>query len=154
MVENYRCNQYREDAIEEQKPKIAKLIELCRTKAVEDFKEQCNEILDGSANFFTSKAHKYSQAAQTRNQDELKEALMLQLYQAFEVQVKFCRDYQNDKVLTETKKLEQKPLEEIAEILSSVLNTLFKSNLDSYERKLNNITLDGSGWQDKVSLQV
>ena len=60
MVENYRCNQYREDAIEEQKPKIAKLIELCRTKAVEDFKEQCNEILDGSAKFFTSKAHKYS----------------------------------------------------------------------------------------------
>ena len=57
-----------------------------------------------------------------------------------------------DKVTTDIKKLEQKNLDDVADQLAKILNTLVESTIGSFTRKAESLVMDGSGWGIKVNI--
>jgi len=51
------------------------------------------------------------------------------------------RQYTYDKVVSEIKKLQSKPLEEVASQLNAILKALVEQNMKSYTRKANSLVL-------------
>ncbi len=73
----------------------------------------------------------YNEVAKQSNKEvfakvyrELQEQLLTQLYHCFDSQLKMIRQYTYDKVVTEIRKLQTKPLEEVADQLDAILKAL------------------------------
>ena len=57
-----------------------------------------------------------------------------------------------EKVTTDVKKLEAKNLDDVADQLAKILNTLLESTLNNYTKKADALVMEGSGWAMKVNL--
>ena len=68
--------------------------------------------------------------------------------------MKVIRQSTADKVKAEIRKLQTKPLEEVADSLATILNALLDTNMKSYQRKAKSIVMEGSDWEQKVALHT
>ena len=78
--------------------------------------------------------------------------LMSQLYHCFDTQLKLIRQYTYDRVVSDIKKLQQKPIEEIADQLSTIHKAMLDQSMKSFERKAQSLIIQDSGWDQKVAL--
>lgn len=67
--------------------------------------------MSSATDWFKEKAKQYNPEVYGKVMGELQETLMAQLYSCFDSQLKLIRQYTYDKVTTEIKKLQSKPLE-------------------------------------------
>ena len=59
-----------------------------------------------------------------------------------------------EKVMTDIRKLEGKNLDDVAEQLSKILDTLAVSSVESYKRKADKLVMKGSNWAMKVQIHA
>ena len=150
MVANYRCDEIKNDAIVSVKTQIDELIEKSDSQLIEQFGESCTAIIEQATTMYKGMAKQYQSEVFEKVLSELTEHVTSQLYNAFDAQLKFIRKYTNDKVSNEIKKLHQKPLEDVAEKLSVILDKLLTSNMQSYTRKAQSLAVPGCDWDNKV----
>ena len=53
---------------------------------------------------------------------------------------------------TDIKKLEQKDLDDVADQLAKILNTLVSSSIEGFTRKAKALVMEGSNWNTKVAI--
>ena len=54
--------------------------------------------------------------------------------------------------MIDIKKLEQKNLDDVADQLAKILNTLVNSSIESFTRKATALIMEGSNWNTKVAI--
>ena len=154
MVANYRCNEMKEEAYNNVKPVIEKL-KLASTQSVmEKFGEKCEQIVSGACNVFREAAKQYNKDVFEKVLAELKELIHGNLYLCFDAQLSKIRQHTYDKVTTEIKKLQTKPLEEVADQLNAILKALLSTNIESYTSKAQSLLIEASGWDEAVALHT
>lgn len=152
MVANFRCNELKEEALALVKPQVAELQAAADSALVEGFAAKCERILGAARDFYADVAKQYAREVFEKVRGELEETLTQSLYQCFDSQLKMLRKQSYDKVTSEVRKLEAKPLDEVGDRLSEILTKLVEASIGSYERKADALVPAGSGWEQKVSL--
>ena len=154
MVATFRCNEMKDEALERVKDQLDSLKAQSDLQVIEGFGASCTAIMDEVCNFFKESAKQYNSEISSKILNELQEQLYSQLYSCFDSQLKLIRQRTYDKVGTEIKKLQQKPLEEVADQLAKILNALISQNMQSYASKAKSLVIAGSGWEQKVALHT
>lgn len=92
MVANFRCNELKEEALKAAKEPSLELQKKCEHGLVENFSQQCNEIIDQAVNYYNEVAHQYDKNVFKKIQGELLESLLGHLYMCFDAQMKQLRN--------------------------------------------------------------
>lgn len=81
------------------------------------------------------------------------ESIFVALYLCFDSQLKMLRLEVERKMRTDLKKLESKPLEDICFSLSDILNSLSQQCIHSFDKRTNELILEGSEWHYHIEIQ-
>lgn len=111
MVANYRCTELKLEAVAIVQPHIEKLQSVCDESVVEDFNQQCVEILKRGSDYYTEVAKQYEREVFKKIQKELFDQVLQSLFLCFDSQLKMLNQRTYQKVETEIKKLEKKDLD-------------------------------------------
>ncbi len=154
MVATFRCNEMKDEALDRVKSQLDSLKAQSDTKIIEGFGKSCSEIMSEVCNFFSDSAKQYKEEISSKILNELKEQLFASMYSCFDSQLKLIRQRTFNKVETEMKKLNSKPLEEVADQLAKILNALISQNMQSFASKAKALVIEGSDWEQKVALHT
>lgn len=135
MVATFRCNEMKDEALDRVKSQLDSLKAQSDIQIIEGFGKSCSEIMNEVCNFFSESAKQYKAEISSKILNELQDQLFASMYSCFDSQLKLIRQRTYDKVGTEIKKLQQKPLEEVADQLAKILNALISQNMQSYASK-------------------
>ena len=102
----------------------------------------------------TDACGQYRESAKQYNKDvfekiekDLEEYLLSELYQCFDSQLKLHRQRTFKVVESDVRKLEKKPLEEVADHCSRILEKLIQENMKRFEQKSSNLVLENTDWE-------
>merc|ERR1719232_2074956 len=124
MVANYRCNEIKNDAMKEIEWDVAALEGECAGGVVDDFGARCSKIRMKASEFFNEAAKQYDPEIRAKVEEELTAATTQQFFLSFDSQLKMLGQTAQTKVTNDVKKLEAKNLDDVAESLGKILNTL------------------------------
>ena len=146
MVANFRCNEMKEEAMQKVKERLVSLEARCVEALIENFGASCSELMDEAMDHYSQSAKQYNQEVSNKIKGELEEQLISQLYQCFDSQLKLHRQRTFKVVESDVRKLEKKPLEEVADHCSRILEKLIQENMKRFEQKSSNLVLENTDW--------
>ena len=110
MVANFRCNELKEEALENVKGPISELKSECDRGLVADFELKCREIIKISTTHYDEFAHQYEQAVYHKIKKELAAAVVQILFLCFDSQLKMQRQKIFEKFDKDLRRSSQKDL--------------------------------------------
>mmetsp|Transcript_696 Transcript_696/g.853 ORF Transcript_696/g.853 Transcript_696/m.853 type:complete len:214 (+) Transcript_696:887-1528(+) len=148
MVAEYRCNQIKEEALDQVKTDIIDLKAECSKSLTEDFQHKCKAIVKSSLNYFEEQASQYKSKVYDKIKNEVAEYIFNQLFMSFDLQLKLLTTHCTKSFSGELRRICKKGV--VNDKFYRESSEIYDRIMSEYKVKSANLIIDGTGWGDRV----